>query len=578
MTSNELAALLGCSGQYVREITKQAIAAGKKHITIKGQKVAFCEEVGRGRGGKRYRYTLIKEHTPKKRRRSKSLLDPKSLPAIDLQKPSVEDKLAIIRYYKSHETSLEAIAEAYSIEFEKLNAMSLARRFRRWMEAYERYGKAGLEDRRGGKRASKIDEELFIKSLVKQGHITTYYERYCYMWCKKHGKLLDRFNPTSNITYEGFKRYFNAHKNDPHIKAILKGPDAMEELEPTMKRVFEYPNQEWQIDATSIDIFAKVPVADGEAVWDVREATPEYTIKRLSLIRIIDSFSGASVVRLARSDNSYEDVRLLRDAIARLGMPEVIRGDNGKNYVSRHFQEVLERLGIVYVATTPYKGKEKGKVERSFESLQHSAIFENLPGFIGHDPKMRIDIENQAVKKSQRGKKATNLKENLLWWWELESLVQELVTNKEALAMHTPMSVEHLRALLGKRYVRRVTKEGVMINGRYYQSPEFWQEVWIGQEVEVIEDIDDESVAYVHIGGKAIALSCKLELGLEEIKEMKRAYRAKAKRYKKLVREGEKELFAMQEELVARHRGMATAQKPKEEPKPDPFDFIQKVS
>ena len=577
MTSNELAALLGCSGQYVRELTKQALADGKNYITIKGQKITFCQEAGRGRGGRRYRYTLVKEHTPKKKRRSKSIIDPKSLPAIDFKKPSVEEKVAIIRYYKSHEASLEAIAQAYSIEFEELNAMSLARRFRRWLEAYERYGRAGLEDKRGGKRVSKIDEELFIKSLVKQGHITTYYERYCYMWCKKHGKLFDRFNPTSNVTYEGFKRYFNAHKNDPHIKAILKGPDAMDLLEPTMKRTFEYPNQEWQIDATTIDLFAKVPVVDGEVVWDRKEATPEYVLKRLSLIRIIDSFTGASIVRLAKSDNSYEDVRLLRDAIARLGMPEVIRGDNGKNYVSHHFQEVLERLGIVYVATTPFKGDEKGKVERSFKSLQHSAIFENLPGFIGHDPKMRIDIENQAVKKSQRGKKATNLKENMLWWWEMESLVQELVEKQEALAMHRPMSVEHLRALLGKRYVRRVTKEGVMINGRYYQSPEFWQEVWIGQEVEVIEDIDDESVAYVHIGGKAIAVTSRLELGLEEIKAMKRAYRSKAKRYKKLVREGEKELFAMQDAITAPHRDKE-APKPKEEPKLDPFDFIQKVS
>ena len=76
-----------------------------------------------------------------------------------------------------------------------------------------------------------------------------------------------------------------------------------------------------------------MPVIDGEANFFRKVETQEYILKRFSLIGVVDRYSKARVYILSRSDTSYSDVRLLEKAINKLGKPEIIKGDNGKNYL-----------------------------------------------------------------------------------------------------------------------------------------------------------------------------------------------------------------------------------------------------
>jgi hypothetical protein len=251
--------------------------------------------------------------------------------------------------------------------------------------------------------------------------------------------------------------------------------------------------------------------------------------------------------------NSYSDVRLLRKAISHLGMPEIIKGDNGKDYVSNHFQNVLGSLGIAYWAATPYKGAEKGKIERGFKTLQHNHLFENLAGFTGHSVAQKQIIENQASKKSQRKGLPTTLKDEMMWWWELGSCVDGIVNHmfeKEFACHNVKMEIDpNLGKKLGKRKEHKVHKQGIALNKTYYKSVELWSKAKLGDKVIVVEDIDDMDKAYALIDGEFIELLSdkKFESTPEIAKEVKKAYKKRVnKTIKDIAKSGEDELAKLQ--------------------------------
>jgi len=537
MRSKELALEFGCSERYIRKLTKKALESGKNYITIKGEKVVFKEVVGRGgKGGKVYEYILPKDKQVKKRRVGVSKLVPAMLPKINLENPSVEDKMEIIGIYNKTKSSIRALAMAYELESNgRFSAVSLEKRFKRWIEKFKKEGKEGLKDKRGGKKKSSVEWDLFLGSLVQNGSLKSYYARYCYAYCKRYNLPYDVFEPKSNISYSNFVKFYNKHKDDFIVKAVLKGPDALDRLQPIFRNRFEYANQLWEIDATTLDLMVKVPVIDEKANFFKKVESESFVLKRFTLIGVVDRFSGARVYILRHSDTSYSDVRLIEKAFGLLGVPECIRGDNGKNYVSKHFQGVLERLGVYYIASTPYSGWEKGGVERGFRSIQHFHVFENLPGFIGHNPAQRINIENQNSKKSQKKSNVqTNIKGELMWWWEAEEVIDGIINRlfEEQMKFHKKvaqmMQIANLHILLGKRESRKLQREGITYGGRLYVNPEIYNYFGIGEVVEVYEEIDDVSVLWAKVGENEFIKMVDervANISVEEAKEAKRAYK-----------------------------------------------------
>jgi len=152
----------------------------------------------------------------------------------------------------------------------------LARKIKMWVEKYRKEGIKGLRDKRGGRRFSKIREDWFLASLVKAGRIKSAYLRYAFMEAKESGREVDVFNLKASVSYQSFVKYFNKVKDDPVIKAIMKGRDSVNELVVKFKIPKHYPNACWEIDATKLDLMVKVPVIDNKVEWYRRVESEEY--------------------------------------------------------------------------------------------------------------------------------------------------------------------------------------------------------------------------------------------------------------------------------------------------------------
>ncbi|EIB53293.1 bacteriophage DNA transposition protein A, putative, partial [Campylobacter jejuni subsp. jejuni 2008-979] len=73
---------------------------------------------------------------------------------------------------------------------------------------------------------------------------------------------------------------------------------------------------------------------------------------------------------------------------------DMIKGDNGKDYLSKDFQSLLDGLNITYDAAIAYAGEQKALVERRFGTLQHAGI-SKMHGHIGNNLAKREMIEQK---------------------------------------------------------------------------------------------------------------------------------------------------------------------------------------
>lgn len=404
-------------------------------------------------------------------------------------------------------------AKAYSVKEACAQYEVNEKTLYRWMKAFEAKGAKALKDKRGAnnKKAntSLIEEAIYA---VGSAHATTWFEAYCLFYARKNGVPFDRFNLKADITFSTFFRNATKLKEEnPSIRAFLKrGLDGLD-VRPTAIRNYLKENDEWQIDATKIDFMA---------LNDLGEA------QRYTAIAITDTASKKRVWELFDSPNSYANVRLLKKALMKLGKPLVIKGDNGKDYVSSHFQGVLQRLGIAYWAAEPFKGYQKGVIERGFRSIQHA--LEILPGFIGHNTGERIEVEAQAIEKAKRLSGAKTHLDGLLTRDELMAIIDEHIDNTYNKGWESLECDVDLR-VLGKSKQLTLHAQGLKYNGFFYQNLSMYRNYEIGTKFELVEDIDDCSKAYVYtLEGEFVCEALDervISLSAEEVKAAQKEYK-----------------------------------------------------
>jgi len=95
---------------------------------------------------------------------------------------------------------------------------------------------------------------------------------------------------------------------------------------------------------------------------------------------------------VSRTSSSHAVAACLRKAIMAWGVPEIVRTDNGQDYVSWHIERVLLDLEIIHDVCRPFCPEEKPFVERVFGSFLRDNI-ESLIGYSGHNVSQRKDIE-----------------------------------------------------------------------------------------------------------------------------------------------------------------------------------------
>jgi len=93
--------------------------------------------------------------------------------------------------------------------------------------------------------------------------------------------------------------------------------------------------------------------------------------RRTYLIMLIDDKSRLIVGgRFFYNDNSYNFQKVLKEAVARYGIPNKLYLDNGSPYRNEQLSLICGSIGVVELHTMVRDGASKGKVERNFRTLK----------------------------------------------------------------------------------------------------------------------------------------------------------------------------------------------------------------
>ncbi len=322
-----------------------------------------------------------------------------------------------------------------------------------------------------------------------------------------------------------------------------------------------FPNHYWELDSTPADIICR----DG---------------KRYAILGMIDVYSRRCVFWVDERSSSYSIARLLRKAILRLGIPENVIVDNGKDYQSNHFDSICYNLGIAKVTVPPFSGDMKPHIERMFGTLSRE-LFEELEGYIGHSVAERSaiqsrrgfahkiesqakwrnearkaeqeDFENRfAIKKSNLGLElklpveADQLQKIIDQWCEniyehkghggIGKKTPIAKWQEQAMPVKGISDSRMLDLLLGESFERKVGKKGIRLDGALYQHVALAEHV--GEIVRIMTHSDMGYVSVYRMNYEPICVAEDYEYmgkSRAELAEGKRIGHRIAREYAKLL-------------------------------------------
>lgn len=275
-------------------------------------------------------------------------------------------------------------------------------------------------------------------------------------------------------------------------------------------------NQLWQIDASPMDALC----TDG----------------RHSIYLCLDIATRREVILVSRTPRASAVGLLIRKAILAWGVPDVVKTDNGSDFVARQTQQLFASLGIEVELSQAYTPQQKGHVERAIGTFQRD-FAPLLPGYVGHSVADRKAIESRKAFAARLGESEAETFGVSLSGRELQAHIDqwvELVQQNRphqglkgrtpaqaANACTRPMRPVDERALdlllmpiAGGAGLRTVTKFGIRIDHHHYMTPT----ILPGTEVLVRVDPADigRAFAFARDGGQFLGVATCPELaGLE---------------------------------------------------------------
>lgn len=374
---------------------------------------------------------------------------------------------------------------------------------RTWHAAYTKGGIWALTDRYGNREGEgKIETnkdllQLLLGALQKWPNVTP----------RKFKDWLQAEHSALNVvSYGTIRRFFNKFKADnPQLWTYLCNPDRWKNIflvaagksDEDIIRL----NQRWELDSTPGD-------------WLLKDG-------RHTVLGCIDVYSRRLKFYVSKTSTAMAVKQLLRRALLDWGVPESVRTDNGKDYVSQELDSLLHDLNVQHQVCLPFASEQKPFIERAFRTMSHG-VFELLPGFIGHSVADRKEIESRQSF-AARVMKEGEVIEAELTAGELQTLLDDWAEHLYAEAQHsglkgqTPREVarnwrepvdriENERALdqllaeIGD--TRTVSKKGIKFDGRLFVDEEgaFFQ--YIGREVLIRLDEQDMGRIAVYAIGK----------------------------------------------------------------------------
>lgn len=249
----------------------------------------------------------------------------------------------------------------------------------RWQRALKAHGPAVLAGDYGNRAGdSLIDRqrplyELVVGLIVDQPHLGA---RHVYR------AIQARFGDTDVAlpSLRSLQRWLDKWKvENAQLFCAIRNPDEWKNKYMvafgSRSEGIERLNQRWEMDSTPADVM----LTDG----------------RHSIVQVCDVWSRRRMFLVSKSSTSEALCLVLRRALMEWGVPELVKTDNGQDYVSHRFQRVLRDLDIAESRCAPFSGWEKPFVERGFRTFLHD-LFEMLPGFVGHNV-----TEAQAIRAKQ---------------------------------------------------------------------------------------------------------------------------------------------------------------------------------
>ena len=93
-------------------------------------------------------------------------------------------------------------------------------------------------------------------------------------------------------------------------------------------------------------------------------ATDIFYCKRMDFLIVADVFSKYFLVRKLANSSSAAVCAEIATIVTELGLPHIIRSDNGPCYNSKEFQQLLQHYNITHHSSSPHHPRSNGFVER----------------------------------------------------------------------------------------------------------------------------------------------------------------------------------------------------------------------
>lgn len=306
-------------------------------------------------------------------------------------------------------------------------------------------------------------------------------------------------------------------------------------------------NQLWEMDSTPGD-------------WLLTDG-------RHSVLGVIDLYSRRMVFFVSKTSSAKAVGQAFRKAVLYWGVPERIRTDNGKDYVSDYFSTALVELEIVQDLCIPFASEEKGTIERSLGTMSHG-LMELLPGFAGHNVTQAQQIRGMKSF-AQRIMTPGEVVEVSMTAAELQATLDKWAFHVYGQDSHSGLSGRspNEQASLYSGSVRRISSEraldmllaetaatrilgknGIRFNGRDYIAPELTE--YAGKPAVLKYDESDIGRLYVYVGNAFICVAecaeitgiSRREVAVVSKKHIKKHLTAQARELKEFKKDIDKDI------------------------------------
>jgi len=468
-----------------------------------------------------------------------------------LKKPRFNSVKELMNHYSDY----------YRVELEQCGMELKREYFSRWNSIYEIEGNAGFLKKKGRQKGSHSVPDWAVKMLKDlfwsyDGRIrNSLLYRMLNAEAYKRGALSKRdYKRTfQNIKIGGIISLTQIGKITADLKETpeyqyLINPDrfknGFEAGFGDMSESAEFANHIWEIDSTKLDAFAKD--ANGISTW--------------SIIAISDRKTRMKVASIVKNSNAQGIAELLFKAFEKLGIPENIVTDNGKDYLSNHIIGLLKRMGVKHIKTAPFAGEQKPFAERHFGTIQNS-FTELLNNFKGHSvSEMQAITALTSTPERLSGrtpdKETEHIKDIAMKLDDWIDIVYAHEYNRGlgCTPYESYIEDEHrisrykmhqMAYAFGERVIRKVSKEdGLSIKTIKYNNAEGKLGAYVKRDVEVAIDMLDSNICYVFdvTTGDYICIATTDQITEAGIKASKLFAKEVKKRAKKLKNDATKSL------------------------------------